>query len=166
MMDQKKVIAVDGCYDGDQEKIEPWIMRSYTERDLNDPLDAFDRLVSAVEAHLGNRTSTSAENMPQGAAPDVRSIPKRNVPSPPPRYVPPTLAGNVPSSIPVEYGLIELEALGASGTFPNVFAHGFHAWARKPRFTHIANNSHLLLYLSRKQNQAFPVVRDPLPCLP
>ncbi len=137
-MDQKKVVAVDGSYDGDQESIEPWIMPSYTEQDLDDTLDAFDRLLSAIEGHWGTGTSNSAENMPRGPAAAVRSIPRRTVPPTPPGFVPPTLAGNMPSSIPIDYGLINPEALDASGTFPDSFAYRFLARAHNPRFTHIA----------------------------
>ncbi|KAL6871873.1 hypothetical protein J3F83DRAFT_732919 [Trichoderma novae-zelandiae] len=52
MMDQGKALAVDSSYDGEQERIDPWIMPSYTACDLDETLDAFGRLTRAVEARM------------------------------------------------------------------------------------------------------------------
>lgn len=52
MIDQGKALAVDSSYDGQQERIEPWIMPSYTDCDLDETLDAFSRLTRAVETRM------------------------------------------------------------------------------------------------------------------
>ncbi|KZZ92173.1 hypothetical protein AAL_06383 [Moelleriella libera RCEF 2490] len=52
MMDQGKALAVDLSYDGEQERIAPWIMPSFTSRDVDETLQAFDRLKRVVEAHM------------------------------------------------------------------------------------------------------------------
>jgi hypothetical protein len=52
MMDQGKVVAVDGSYDGKQEHFDGWIMPSYTEQDLEDSLDALSALITAIETRL------------------------------------------------------------------------------------------------------------------
>ncbi|EGR46640.1 uncharacterized protein TRIREDRAFT_109760 [Trichoderma reesei QM6a] len=52
MMDQGKVLAVGSSYDGEQERIDPWIMPSYTERDLEETLEALGRLTQAIEARM------------------------------------------------------------------------------------------------------------------
>ncbi|RFU75005.1 hypothetical protein TARUN_7236 [Trichoderma arundinaceum] len=60
MIDQGKALAVDSSYDGEQERIEPWIMPSYTVCDLDETLEAFSRLTRAVETRMpgapGNET--------------------------------------------------------------------------------------------------------------
>jgi hypothetical protein len=48
MIDQGKILAVDESYSGEQERTEPWIMPSYTEQDLEDALNAFEELISAI----------------------------------------------------------------------------------------------------------------------
>jgi hypothetical protein len=52
MIDQGKVVAVDEAYSGDQERTEPWIMPSYTQRDLDDTLGAFQQLVNTINDKL------------------------------------------------------------------------------------------------------------------
>jgi hypothetical protein len=52
MIDQGKVVAVDEAYNGDQERTEPWIMPSYTQRDLDDTLGAFQQLVNTINDKL------------------------------------------------------------------------------------------------------------------
>jgi hypothetical protein len=52
MIDQGKVVAVGEGYDGEQERTEPWIMPSYTQRDLDDTLGAFQRLVNIINDKL------------------------------------------------------------------------------------------------------------------
>ncbi|KAG9654559.1 hypothetical protein KCU95_g9415, partial [Aureobasidium melanogenum] len=51
-MNGRKIVAVDEDYDGEQERTEPWIMPSYSERDLNDTLRAFQSLVDALCARI------------------------------------------------------------------------------------------------------------------
>lgn len=48
MIDQGKALAVDSSWDGEQERINPWIMPSYTICDMDQTLEAFDRLVRAI----------------------------------------------------------------------------------------------------------------------
>ncbi|KAG9747138.1 hypothetical protein KCU59_g4643, partial [Aureobasidium melanogenum] len=55
MIEQGKVVAVAEDYDGEQERIEPWIMPSYTEHDLDDTLQAFQSLVDAICVRMPNR---------------------------------------------------------------------------------------------------------------
>ncbi|KAL1846829.1 hypothetical protein Plec18170_008971 [Paecilomyces lecythidis] len=52
MIDQGKALAVDSSYNGKQERIEPWIMPSYTVSDVDETLEAFDRLARAVETRM------------------------------------------------------------------------------------------------------------------
>ncbi|QYS99747.1 hypothetical protein H0G86_006866 [Trichoderma simmonsii] len=52
MIDQGKALAVDSSYDGEQERIGPWIMPSYTVCDLDQTLEAFGRLTHAVESRM------------------------------------------------------------------------------------------------------------------
>ncbi|PTB61630.1 hypothetical protein BBK36DRAFT_1131311 [Trichoderma citrinoviride] len=52
MMDQGKALAVGSSYDGEQERIDSWIMPSYTECDLDEALEAFNRLTRAIEARM------------------------------------------------------------------------------------------------------------------
>jgi hypothetical protein len=51
MIDQGKVVAVE-AYNGEQERTEPWIMPSYTQRDLDDTLGAFQQLVNTINDKL------------------------------------------------------------------------------------------------------------------
>ncbi|RMZ85694.1 hypothetical protein DV736_g6557, partial [Chaetothyriales sp. CBS 134916] len=53
MMDEKKVIAVDDDYEGDQDRAEPWLMPSYTETDLQEAFTAWNQLVEEVERRMG-----------------------------------------------------------------------------------------------------------------
>ncbi|KAL7812408.1 hypothetical protein V8C44DRAFT_349429 [Trichoderma aethiopicum] len=62
MMDQGKALAVGSSYNGEQERIEPWIMPSYTERDLEEALKAFDRLTRAIEARMPASSSTETHH--------------------------------------------------------------------------------------------------------
>ncbi|KAF2627858.1 hypothetical protein BU25DRAFT_392248 [Macroventuria anomochaeta] len=48
MIDQGKVLTVGEAYNGEQERTEPWIMPSYTQRDLDDTLEAFQQLVNTI----------------------------------------------------------------------------------------------------------------------
>lgn len=52
MIDQGKALAVDSSYNGKQERIEPWIMPSCTVSDVDETLEAFDRLARAVETRM------------------------------------------------------------------------------------------------------------------
>ncbi|KAL7935631.1 hypothetical protein V8C35DRAFT_297840 [Trichoderma chlorosporum] len=52
MMDQGKALAVDSTYNAEQERIEPWVMPSYTACDLDKTLEAFSRFVRAVETRM------------------------------------------------------------------------------------------------------------------
>jgi hypothetical protein len=52
MMDQGKVVAVDGSYSGRQETISGWIMPSFTEHDLEESLQGLDALIAAIEERL------------------------------------------------------------------------------------------------------------------
>ncbi|KAH8710042.1 hypothetical protein GQ44DRAFT_714715 [Phaeosphaeriaceae sp. PMI808] len=52
MIDQGKVVAVSGAYNGEQGRTEPWIMLPYTQQDLDDTLQAFQHLVDAIHAKL------------------------------------------------------------------------------------------------------------------
>ncbi|PTB72909.1 hypothetical protein M440DRAFT_1384314 [Trichoderma longibrachiatum ATCC 18648] len=63
MMDQGKALAVDSSYNGEQERIEPWIMPSYTERDLEEALKAFDRLTQAIEARMPESSCTETHHL-------------------------------------------------------------------------------------------------------
>lgn len=63
MMDQGKALAVDSSYDGEQGRIEPWIMPSYTACDLDEALDAFTRLIRAVEARLPGASNTETNRL-------------------------------------------------------------------------------------------------------
>ncbi|KAJ4407764.1 hypothetical protein N0V91_003734 [Didymella pomorum] len=47
MIDQGKILAVDETDSGEQERVEPWIMPSYTEQDLEHNLEAFGQLDKA-----------------------------------------------------------------------------------------------------------------------
>lgn len=62
MIDQGKILAVDHCYSGEQERTEPWITSSYTEQDLDDTLQAFKQLVDAIH----NRMLSQPQNTGQG----------------------------------------------------------------------------------------------------
>ncbi|KAH0495710.1 hypothetical protein TgHK011_009243 [Trichoderma gracile] len=63
MMDRGKALAVDSSYDGEQERIEPWLMPSYTERDLEEALEAFDSLTRAIEARMPASSSFEAHSL-------------------------------------------------------------------------------------------------------
>jgi hypothetical protein len=63
MIDQGKVLAVDGTYDAEQERTEPWIMPSYTQRDLDDTIQAYQRLVDTVHAKMPSRPQITQENL-------------------------------------------------------------------------------------------------------
>ncbi|KAK4063896.1 hypothetical protein Trihar35433_8604 [Trichoderma harzianum] len=52
MIDQGKALAVDFSYGGEQERIGPWIIPSYTVCDLDQTLEAFSRLTRAVETRM------------------------------------------------------------------------------------------------------------------
>ncbi|EEA26446.1 hypothetical protein TMatcc_005283 [Talaromyces marneffei ATCC 18224] len=52
MIDQGKALAVDSLYDGNQERTDPWIMPSYTVSDVDQTLEAFNRLAHAVEIRM------------------------------------------------------------------------------------------------------------------
>jgi hypothetical protein len=55
MIDQGKVLAVDESYDGEHERTEPWIMPSYTQRDLDDTIQAYQILVDTIHAKMPSR---------------------------------------------------------------------------------------------------------------
>ncbi|KAG9185087.1 hypothetical protein G6011_03034 [Alternaria panax] len=63
MIDQGKVLAVDDGYNGEQERIEPWIMPSYTERDLQDTLQAFEQLVDAIHARMPSQPQNTRQGL-------------------------------------------------------------------------------------------------------
>ncbi|RFU29628.1 hypothetical protein B7463_g6712, partial [Scytalidium lignicola] len=77
MMDQGKALAVDSSYDGEQERIEPWIMPSYTVSDVNETLEAFDRLTRVVETRMpgapGNETYRLGDAI-ESSAPSLNSF--------------------------------------------------------------------------------------------
>ncbi|TFB00797.1 hypothetical protein CCMA1212_007238 [Trichoderma ghanense] len=63
MMDQGKALAVDSSYDGEQERTAPWVMPSCTERDLEETLEAFDRLTRAIEARMPGSSCTETHHL-------------------------------------------------------------------------------------------------------
>ncbi|UKZ75809.1 hypothetical protein TrVFT333_003503 [Trichoderma virens FT-333] len=63
MIDQGKTLAVDSSYCGEQERIEPWIMPSYTICDLDETLEAFNRLTCAVEARMPGDPSNKTRRL-------------------------------------------------------------------------------------------------------
>lgn len=63
MIDEGKVLAVDEGYNGGQEPTDPWIMPSYTERDLEDTLQAFEQLVDAIHARMPSRTQNTEQGL-------------------------------------------------------------------------------------------------------
>jgi hypothetical protein len=52
MIDQGKTVTVGDSYSGQSEKIGPWVLKSYSEDDLEDALEAFDALITAIEAKM------------------------------------------------------------------------------------------------------------------
>lgn len=72
MIDQGKVIAVDSSYEGEQDRVDPWIMPSFTNTDVDETVKAFDRLASAIELCMpgspGNETHRLGDEMPGAAA--------------------------------------------------------------------------------------------------
>ncbi|KAI8937174.1 hypothetical protein NX059_006386 [Plenodomus lindquistii] len=63
MIDQGKVLAVGDDYDGKQDRAEPWIMPSYTERDLQDTLQAFKQLVDAIHARMPSQPQNTGQDL-------------------------------------------------------------------------------------------------------
>jgi len=61
MIDHGKTVAVGDDHDGEQEQAGPWIMPSFTEEDVRDSLEAFARLVQAVEARMPQPPSQSQD---------------------------------------------------------------------------------------------------------
>ncbi|KAK5108999.1 hypothetical protein LTR62_007633 [Meristemomyces frigidus] len=59
MMDEGKVVATTPDYDGEQERLNPWIMPSFSERDLQDSLHAFEHLVDAIESRRPDHDATA-----------------------------------------------------------------------------------------------------------
>lgn len=55
MIEQGKILAVDATYSGEQERTEPWIMPSYTERDLEESLQAFQQLVDTIHDRMPSK---------------------------------------------------------------------------------------------------------------
>lgn len=55
LIEQGKIRAVDETYAGEQERTEPWIMPSYTQRDLDEAVDAFTQLVDAIHVRMPER---------------------------------------------------------------------------------------------------------------
>jgi hypothetical protein len=55
MIEQGKILAVDATYSGEQERTEPWIMPSYTDRDLEESLQAFQQLVDAIHDRMPSK---------------------------------------------------------------------------------------------------------------
>ncbi|KAH7078119.1 hypothetical protein BKA63DRAFT_542329 [Paraphoma chrysanthemicola] len=63
VLNQGKILAVDAStYSGEQERTEPWIMPSYTERDLEESLQAFQQLVDAIH----DRKPSQPQSVEQG----------------------------------------------------------------------------------------------------
>jgi hypothetical protein len=63
MIDQGKVLAVEDSYRGEQERIKPWIMPSYTEQDLQDTLQAFEQLVDAIHARMPSQPQNTGQGL-------------------------------------------------------------------------------------------------------
>lgn len=63
MIDQGKVLAVSGAYDGEQERTEPWIMPSYTRQDLDDTVQAFQHLVNTIHAKMPSQPQNTEEGL-------------------------------------------------------------------------------------------------------
>lgn len=63
MIDQGKALAVDSSYDGEQERIEPWIMPSYTACDLDETVKAFSRLKRAIETRMPGAPSSEPHHL-------------------------------------------------------------------------------------------------------
>ncbi|KAH5158348.1 hypothetical protein HBI24_069250 [Parastagonospora nodorum] len=59
MIEQGKVVAVDDTYEGEQERISPWIMPSYTQLDLDETLEAFGELVNAISSKMPSQPPTT-----------------------------------------------------------------------------------------------------------
>jgi hypothetical protein len=55
MIEQGKILAVDATYSGEQERTEPWIMPSYTDRDLEESLQAFQQLVDVIHDRMPSK---------------------------------------------------------------------------------------------------------------
>jgi hypothetical protein len=52
MIDQGKTVAVNASYSGDGNKIGPWVLKSYSEQDLEHALEMFNALITAIEARM------------------------------------------------------------------------------------------------------------------
>jgi hypothetical protein len=73
MMDQGKALAVDSSYDGEQGRIEPWIMPSYTACDLDEALGAFTRLIRAIETRLPGASDNEVQTLRHAIDPNALS---------------------------------------------------------------------------------------------
>lgn len=63
MIDQGKILAVDETYSGEQERVEPWIMPSYTEQDLEHNLEAFGQLVNAIQERMPSQCQSAGQGL-------------------------------------------------------------------------------------------------------
>ncbi|KAK6002932.1 hypothetical protein QM012_001682 [Aureobasidium pullulans] len=75
---QGKVAAVDEDYDGEQKRTESWTIPSYTDKDLEDTLQAFQSLVDTIYARTPSqmqtrRTQNSLVDLVNGG--DLESLP-------------------------------------------------------------------------------------------
>jgi hypothetical protein len=63
MIDQGKILAENETHFGKQESAKPWIMPSYTERDLEETVQAFEKVVAAFHARLPSHLESIGENL-------------------------------------------------------------------------------------------------------
>lgn len=63
MIDQGKILAVQDDYDGEQERTEPWIMPSYTERDFEDTIKAFEHLIDAIHTRMPSQPQDTRQGL-------------------------------------------------------------------------------------------------------
>jgi hypothetical protein len=74
MIDHGKILAVGDAYNGGQERTAPWIMPSYTQRDLDDTLEAFQQLVNTIHNKMPSQpqdTETGLLNLVTGGHPQT-----------------------------------------------------------------------------------------------
>ncbi|GFP59295.1 hypothetical protein TASIC1_0012029800 [Trichoderma asperellum] len=73
MIDQGKALAVDSSYDEEQERIDPWIMPSYTACDLDETLEAFGRLKRAIETRMPGAPGSEPRRLRDAVEPSTLS---------------------------------------------------------------------------------------------
>ncbi|CAN9081552.1 unnamed protein product [Alternaria sp. RS040] len=79
MVDQGKILAVQDDYDGEQEHTEPWIMPSYTERDLEDTIQAFEHLVDAIHTRMPSQPLNTRQGLLDlVVSGDIKSLPSNS----------------------------------------------------------------------------------------